>query len=197
VSIDRLAQQIEFVVELDKLKQILRQTVLMDASRRENSAEHSWHLALMATVLAEHTDEPVDVAHAVKMLLIHDIVEIDAGDTFCYDQQGVLDQAEREQRAAERIFGLLPAEQAEELRGLWQEFEARETAEARFAAAMDRIQPLLHNFHTKGGTWAQHGITVLQVQQRMAPVAHSSTRLAEYVQAMIDQAVELGYIKSE
>jgi putative hydrolase of HD superfamily len=195
VTEDRLTRQIAFIVELDKLKHVLRQTTLTDSSRQENSAEHSWHLALMATLLAEYADQPVDVGRVIKMVLLHDVVEIDAGDTFCYDAQGVLDQAAREQRAADRLFGLLPEDQQQEFLALWQEFEARATAEARFAAALDRLQPLLQNLHTQGGTWARHGITLAQVKKRMAPVPEISTSLGEYMTAALDEAVSRGYIR--
>jgi len=140
---NRLAQQLRFVVEIDRLKTVLRQTLLTDASRQENSAEHSWHLALMAALLAEHAGAEVDVTRTMKMVLVHDVVEIDAGDAFCYDAAANVGKEERERLAAERIFGLLPAEQAAELHALWVEFEAGETAEARFAVALDRLQPLL------------------------------------------------------
>jgi putative hydrolase of HD superfamily len=192
---DRLNRQIAFVSELDRLKQVLRQTTLMDGSRRENSAEHSWHLALMAATLAEYADRPVDVGRVIEMVLLHDVVEIDAGDTFCYDAQGVLDQAARERQAADRLFGMLPADQAGAAREAWEEFEARETMEARFAVALDRLQPLLQNLRTEGGTWAQHGITLTQVTARMAPVTDASARLGEYVRDALASAVARGYIR--
>jgi len=138
-----LKQQIEFVLELDRLKTILRQTEISDCSRRENTAEHSWHAALMALVLAEHSNEPVNAAHAAKMLLIHDVVEIDAGDTFLYDESGNEKKAELETQAADRIFGLLPEDQGKELRALWDEFEAAESAEAKYAKSIDRLAPCL------------------------------------------------------
>jgi putative hydrolase of HD superfamily len=191
---DRLAQQLAFVIELDKLKQILRQTLLTDGSRRENSAEHSWHLALMAIVLAEHADEPIEVGRVIKMVLVHDIVEIDAGDTFAYDTLGAIDQAEREARAADRVFGMLPADQAAEVRALWDEFERRETPEARFAVALDRLQPLLHNYHTAGGTWRRHGVTLEMVEARCGPIEGGSQALWCYARAMLDDAVAAGMI---
>ncbi len=156
-----LSRQLAFIVELDKLKRILRQTLVMDGSRRENSAEHSWHLAVMAVLLSEHAREAVDVQRVVKMLLIHDVVEIDAGDTFCYDAAATVGKEERERGAAERLFGLLPEEQAEELHELWEEFEARGTAEAQFANALDRLQGLLQTITTvvvPGGCTASRGI---------------------------------------
>jgi putative hydrolase of HD superfamily len=196
VESERLAQQIAFILELDRLKTVLRQTLLTDGSRRENSAEHSWHLALMAIVLAEHADTPLDVGRVVAMLLIHDVVEIDAGDTFCYDAAGVLDQEERERLAADRLFGLLPSDQAAAMRGLWDEFEARQTPEARFAAAMDRMQPLLHNLQTGGGTWQIHGIALDQVLARTCPIGAGSTRLWAYAQDLLAQAVSSGMLAS-
>lgn len=191
----RLNQQLQFIVEIDQLKGILRQTLLIDQSRRENSAEHSWHIALMATLLVEYAPEPVDVLRVIKMLLIHDLVEIDAGDTFCYDEQGHSDKAEREAEAADRLFGLLPTDQGQELRDLWDEFEQRHTPEARFAAALDRIQPFLHNQQTQGGTWRQHGISRSQVMQRMAPVKEGMPALWTWLEGAIAQCVEAGYLK--
>ena len=195
VKNSRLAQQMQFIVEIDKLKQVLRQTLLMDASRQENSAEHSWHLAMMAILLAEYAPSPnIDVLHVIKMLLIHDLVEIDAGDTFCYDVQGNLDKALREIQAADRIFGLLPEEQGTQLRYLWEEFEAQETVAAKFAAALDRIQPLLHNQQTQGGTWRIHGITRKQVLQRMYPVKDGAPDIWPAVEKIVEDCVLAGYL---
>jgi putative hydrolases of HD superfamily len=192
---DRLSRQIAFVVELDKLKHVLRQTTVTDGSRRENSAEHSWHLAMMAVILAEYVDGPVDIGRVIKMVLLHDVVEIDAGDTFCYDAHGVLDQAAREQRAAQRIFAMLPDDQSRDLQDIWHDFEARTSVESRFAAALDRLQPLLQNVQSQGGTWAQHGITLSQVEKRMAPVAEISATLGAYVRDALEDAVARGYIR--
>lgn len=191
----RLSQQLQFVIEIDRLKGILRQTLLIDQSRRENSAEHSWHIALMATLMVEYAPEPVDVLRVMKMLLIHDLVEIDAGDTFCYDEQGNLDKADREAEAADRLFGLLPTDQGQELRTLWDEFELRQTPEARFAAALDRLQPFLHNQQTEGGTWRQHGISRSQVMQRMAPVKDGMPAVWDWLEGAIAQCVDAGYLK--
>lgn len=196
VDSNRLTQQIQFIIEIDKLKGILRQTLLIDASRQENSAEHSWHIALMAMILAEYAPQPIDVLRVIKMLLIHDIVEIDAGDTFCYDTQGHHDKAEREESAATRLFGLLPKDQGAILRALWDEFEARQTAEAQFAAALDRIQPFLHNQQTQGGTWRLHGIRRSQVMHRMAPIRDGAPALWNWLEAAIDECVEAGYLAS-
>jgi putative hydrolase of HD superfamily len=195
MTISRLTQQIQFIIEIDQLKQVLRQTLLNDGSRRENSAEHSWHLAMMVIVLAEYAPQGVDLSHAIKMVLIHDLVEIDAGDTFCYDVQGNESKAAKEAQAALRLFGLLSAHQASELRSLWEEFEAQETPTAKFAAALDRIQPLLHNQQNRGGTWLIHNITRDQVMKRMAPVETGAPELWLFVQQVIDDCVAAGYLK--
>jgi putative hydrolase of HD superfamily len=195
MTISRLTQQIQFIIEIDQLKQVLRQTLLNDGSRRENSAEHSWHLAMMVIVLAEYAPQGVTLLSAIKMVLLHDLVEIDAGDTFCYDVQGNESKAQREAQAALRLFGLLPADQASELRSLWEEFEAQETPTAKFAAALDRIQPLLHNQQNRGGTWLIHGITRDQVMKRMAPVETGAPELWLFVQQVIEDCVAAGYLK--
>jgi putative hydrolase of HD superfamily len=192
---DRLARQMQFVVEVDKLKQVLRQTWLLDQSRRENDAEHSWHLALMVVVLAEYAaSEGLDLLRVLKMVLVHDLVEIDAGDTFVYDDQRARDKADRERRAADRIFDILPPDQATELRGLWEEFEARQTPESRFAAALDRLQPLMHNYHTQGRAWQAHGITSRQVVARNRHMIEGAPELWEYAETLISSAVERGYL---
>ncbi len=190
----RLQAQIQFIVEIDKLKHVLRQTILIDKSRRENDAEHSWHLAMMAIVLSEYADPQVDLLRVLKMVLIHDLVEIDAGDTFCYDAIAQQDQVEREQKAADRLFGMLPRNLGEELRSLWEEFEARESINAQFAAALDRLQPLLHNYYTQGGTWRMKGVTVDQVRKRMEPVSIASPVLGKFVENLIQDAVQQGFI---
>ncbi|BAE53154.1 HD domain-containing protein [Paramagnetospirillum magneticum] len=190
----RLAAQIAFVVEIDKLKGVLRQTLLMDSSRRENDAEHSWHIATMSFLLAEYADQPVEIGRVARMLLIHDIVEIDAGDTFIHDEAGHEDKEERERKAAARLFGLLPADQAGEYSALWQEYEARQTADARFADALDRLQPLLHNFETGGATWKPHGVTRAKVDKLTPRIAAGSKRLGAYARALVDEAVRRGYL---
>jgi len=191
----RFKKQIEFIVEVDKLKHVLRQTILMDRSRRENSAEHSWHIALLVPVLAEYSkDTEIDLLHVMKMLVIHDLVEIDAGDTYCYDDQGRQDQFQREAIAADRIFGLLPADQVAEYRALWDEFEKRETAESRFANALDRVQPFLHNYFTDGLTWQENNINSRQVHARMRPVKDGAPQLWDYVNTLIDDAVKKGFL---
>lgn len=189
-------KQINFIVEIDKLKSIYRQTTLIDESRRENDAEHSWHLAMLTMLLAEYANkEDIDVLRVMKMVIIHDIVEIDAGDTFAYDYEGYKDKDEREKAAANRIFGLLPHDQGEEIHSLWREFEERETPEARFAAALDRVQPLIHNYYTKGGTWKKHEVTLEKVKKRFHCIAEGSEILAELVENIIDESVKEGYIK--
>lgn len=192
----RLEQQLAFIVELDKLKYILRQSMLMDRSRRENSAEHSWHLAVMAILLAEYASEPVDVTRVMKMLLIHDVVEIDAGDTFAYDTVNIATQNHREQRAADRLFGMLPAEQRDEVRALWEEFEHRATPESKYANALDRLQPLLQNFYSGGQSWRKHGISREQVIDRMRPVEIGIPQVWPTVMKIIDDACAAGYVKT-
>ncbi|KAI3590771.1 putative hydrolase [Cupriavidus sp. U2] len=169
MNVSKLERQLAFLREIDRLKNVVRMSPLIDQSRRENSAEHSWHLAMYALVLSEHAAAPVDVVRVVKMLLLHDIVEIDAGDTPLHAASRQADQAERERRAAERIFSLLPAAQAAEFRGLWKEFEAAESDDAKFAKSLDRFQPLLHNVATGGGTWIAPGLDEAQVVARYGP----------------------------
>ena len=193
---ERLAQQLQFILEIDRLKGVLRRSLLLDSHRRENSAEHSWHLAMMALVLAEHSNEPVDLLRTLKLVLVHDIVEVDAGDTYAYDTDGHEDKVERERLAASRIFGLLPVDQAAELSNLWEEFEEQYTPEARFALALDRLMPLLHNYHTGGVTWRENRVTRAQVEERMAPVAVGSQALAEAVVAVVERATANGLLPS-
>jgi len=191
----RLAQQIRFIIEADKLKEIFRQTLVTQSRRRENDAEHSWHLTLLVIILAEHSNvQPLDVLRVLKMLIIHDLVEIDAGDTFAYDTARMADQHEREAKAAERIFGLLPTDQASELRALWDEFEARTTPESKFAAAVDRFQPMLLNCLTEGAAWKNHGVTSDRVIARNKHVAEGSTAIWEYASQMIADAVKFGHL---
>lgn len=194
-AFERLAQQVAFILEIDRMKTILRQNVpITQPHRQENDAEHSWHLAVMALLLAEHADEPVDVARVVKMVLIHDVVEIDAGDTFIYDDAANLDKEEREQRAADRLFGLLPPDQGAEMRALWEEFEARQTADARFAAAMDRMQPVLLNIATQGLRWRLNKVTADKVLARNARIGDSSQRLWAYMRERLEEMIRLGYL---
>ena len=192
---DRFRQQIEFIIEVDKLKNVLRRTVLMDRSRRENSAEHSWHIALTVLILSEYAkDSDVDLFRVMKILLVHDLIEIDAGDTYCYDDQGRQDQARREKTAADRIFNLLPADQAKTLRELWDEFEERKTPESRFANALDRLQPFLHNYVTEGQIWQENNIKSDQVKSRMRPLDDGAPILWDYVSSLIDDSVKKGFL---
>jgi putative hydrolase of HD superfamily len=194
---ERFERQIRFILEIDKLKGIVRRTYLLNVDRAENTAEHSWHLAIMAILLAEHANEPVDVARVVKMVLVHDIVEIDAGDTYFYDTAAELDKHERERAAAERIFGLLPSDQGRELRELWEEFEAHETTDARFALALDRFMPQLHNYHTQGRSWVEHGISADRVLERNAAMAEGSEKLWECARALLNDAVVRGFLPAK
>ena len=191
----RLAQQVKFIVEIDKLKQIYRQSYLTDASRYENSVEHSWHLAVMAILLYEHAnDADLDVGRVIRMTLVHDIVEIDAGDTFLYDDAHNGSKTAREKAAADRIFGLLPTDQGGFLRELWEEFEAGQTPEARFANALDRFQPMLHNILTRGKSWQEHGIRKSQVVGKNRIMEAGSERLWGYISGLLQDAVAEGYL---
>jgi putative hydrolases of HD superfamily len=194
---DRLARQIEFIIEIDRLKTVYRNSYLIpDPERKENSAEHSWHTAVMAMVLAEYAVSGVDTVRVIKMMLIHDIVEIDAGDVLIYHTKGAADREEKEKRAAERIFGLLPQDQKKEFIDLWDEFENKITPEAKFAGALDRLMPLLHNYTNKGKTWREHGIYYDQVLDKHRPIEKCSPRLWEYARSLIDKSVEMGYLKT-
>jgi putative hydrolases of HD superfamily len=189
-----LQRRVRFALEADRLKAVLRRTRLVDGSRLENSAEHSWHLALLAVLLQDTAPAGVDHARVVRMLLVHDLVEVDAGDTFCYDAQANLGREERENAAAVRIFGILPGEQAGELAALWAEFEAAETPDARFAAALDRFQPLLLNFHGGGGSWREHAVTRAQVLRRMDPIREGAPALWPMVLEVVERSCQCGWI---
>jgi putative hydrolases of HD superfamily len=192
---DRLDQQIRFVGEIDKLKGVLRQTMLAGPGRRENSAEHSWHLAVMALALAEHAPPGTDIGRVTAMLLVHDVVEIDAGDLFVYaDAAQQARQEEAERAAADRIFALLPPDQAGPVRGLWDEFEERRTPEARFARALDRLQPMLANLQAGGGTWREHGITADQVLAKVRLIEDGSPALGRYARGLVARAVRDGLL---
>jgi len=191
---NRLKQQMDFIIEIDKLKSVFRQSHLIDGSRNENDTEHSWHIAMMAMILAEYANGPIDVLHVIKMLLIHDVVEIDAGDTYAYDTKGYEDKYEREIKAANRLFGLLPDDMHNELRGLWDEFEACETSEAKYANALDRVQPILLNYLSGGKAWMEHGIRRSQVLARNEFSKDGSEVIWAYVLDIINDAVEKGYI---
>jgi putative hydrolases of HD superfamily len=192
---ERLAAQLRFVIEVDRLKTVLRQSPLAAAARRENDAEHSWHLALMVVLLAEHADEPIDVGRTVQLVVVHDLVEIYAGDTPLYDAAGGLTQVAREEAAAERLFGLLPDDQAEGLRALWDEFEARRTPEARFAKAMDRLEPLLLNWMARGGTWQTPGVDAGVVRARKSTIAEASAALGKAAETIIGEGERRGWVR--
>ncbi|MDH3576055.1 MAG: HD domain-containing protein [Desulfobacteraceae bacterium] len=194
-QIQRLQKQIEFMLEIDKLKHILRKTILTDRSREENSVEHSWHIAMAAFLFSEYAqDQEIDLYRVMKMLLVHDLVEIDAGDTYCYDYQSQQDQASREQKAAERIFKILPPDQSRSFRALWDEFESRDTPESKYANALDRFQPFLQNYFTKGQIWRENNITRRQVIDRMHPVLDGAPLLWNLVKLLIDDAVQKKYL---
>jgi len=196
INTERFKRQIEFILEVDKLKRVSRRTTLLDVSRQENSAEHSWHIALLVLILLEYADDNnLDSLHVIKLLLAHDLVEIDADDTYCYDEIGGRTQKIRETKAAERIFNILPADQADAFRALWDEYEARDTPESKFANALDRLQPFLHNYFTRGYTWKKHGIRKNQVIARMRHVDDGSHHLWNYISNLIDDAVEKGFLK--
>ena len=210
---ERLKKQLEFLLTLDKLKNVYRQTYILcddlpqgskefddnfkekkPLPRRENDAEHSFSLAIAAAVLAEYSNEPVDVAKAMKMVLVHDAVEIYAGDTYCYDDEGAKTKEAREKAAAEKIFGTLPEEQAAEYRALWDEFERNDTPEARFSNAMDRIQPLLLNYSREGYSWKEHGVNSSQVRKRFDKVKDGSAELGRMVDDLLGKAIENGFL---
>lgn len=194
---ERLNKQFDFIREIDKEKMIGRQTYLSNAARKENDAEHAWHLAVMTILLSEYANEKIDVLKTVTMLLLHDIVEIDAGDTYAYDEEGRKTQRQREERAAERIYGMLPDDQRQQLRGLWEEFEAGETPEAKFARTMDHIQPVMLNDASGGRSWAEHGVALAQVLGRNAHTAEGSRELWDYAKEnWIDANVKKGNIRA-
>ena len=194
----RLEKQMEFCKEIDKEKLIGRQIYLTDGSRKENDAEHAWHMALMAVVLQEYSNEEIDLLKSMTMMLIHDIVEIDAGDTFAYDEEGKKDQRERELKAAERLFGMLPEDQGAYFRQLWDEFEAMSTPEARFARTLDNIQPTMLNASSGGKGWSEKGVHIDQVMERQSYTGDGSRVLWDYsLNNYIKPNVEKGTIKSK
>lgn len=193
--VDKLKRQMGFIMEVDKLKEIFRQSIVSSGARYENDAEHSWHISLMAILLSEHANERVDVLRVVKMLLIHDIVEIDAGDTYNYDEEALLDKRQREEAAAERLFGLLPDEQRDEFMELWEEFEEKKTPEARYAAALDRLQPMLLNYMTQGKSWIDHGITSDMVFRKNRHIEDGSEALWDFAEEMLNDCIDRGYLK--
>lgn len=194
---NRLEQQLQFILEIDKVKKIIRQTPLSDASRKENDAEHSWHIALMAYLLQEYAEEPVEVSKVMLMVLIHDLVEIDAGDTYAYDEEGAKTKDERERKAADRIFGLLPEEQGMYLKALWEEFEAYETAEAKYAHLLDNFQPLLLNDAAGGISWTEHQVKKSQIYKRNEKVEETSATIWKCMQDKIDKHIQAGHVLDE
>lgn len=191
---ERLKKQMDFILEMDKMKSIMRQTYLANGERKENDAEHSWHLALMAVLLKEYANEEVDLAKVIPMVLLHDLVEIDAGDTYAYDQAGLATQRARETKAADRIFGMLPEDQGAKFRNLWEEFEAYETAEAKFAHVLDNCQPLLLNDASGGKSWKEHTVHKSQIYKRNEHTAEGSREIWEYMQQLIDKHIQLGHV---
>jgi putative hydrolases of HD superfamily len=185
---ERLRQQIAFILEADKLKAVLRRSYLTSADRRENSGEHSWHISLAALVLTEYSNAKIDLNRVLKMLVVHDLVEIDAGDTFVYDTIGNESKAKREQEAADRIFGLLPSDQEKEFRQLWEEFEEHSTSESKFANAIDRMMPALHNYFTDGRSWKEHGITKAQALSKNSQIADGAGDLWYLIRSLIEKA---------
>ncbi len=194
-EMERLEKQMEFIKEVDSLKNINRRSYVLDGSRNENDAEHSWHISLMAFLLSEHSNDPdIDIPKVIRMLLIHDIVEIDAGDTFAYDEEGNRTKVARERECANRIFNILPQDQAAELLSLWEEFEARATPEAKFAASLDRLQPMLLNHGTEGRTWKEHGVKASQVRSRNGHIREGSDTIWTFASSIIDDSVDREYL---
>ncbi len=196
-GIDRFDKQMHFIAEIDAMTHILRQTVLLDKSRQENDAEHSWHTAVMAQILSEHFVEPCNVPRAVMMLTVHDLIEIYAGDTFAYDQSGNQTKEEREKQSADRLFALLPSEQGEKIRSLWEEFDSRATADSRFAACMDVLQPFYHNTLTEGHTWKKHSVKKSSVLARMDIIRTSMPKIWSWVEQNLERACKEGWLLDE
>lgn len=194
---ERLERQLRFILEADKSKQVFRQTYLSDGKRKENDAEHSWHLALMCALMSEYANEPIDTLRTMTMVLIHDIIEIDAGDTYAYDEAGNATKREREVKAADRIFSLLPADQAAYFRELWEEFEAAETPEAKFALTLDKVQPVLLNDATDGRAWEEHEVRISQILKRNERTPEGSEALWEHAKRLIEKNTKLGRIRDD
>ncbi len=194
---EELKSQLQFIAEIDKMKQIFRRNLLMDGSRRENDAEHSWHIAVMAIILKEYAVEPFNMERVLKMTLIHDLVEMYAGDTFAFDAEANEGKEEREKAAADRLFALLPKNQGAELHSLWEEFDRMESADAKYAAALDRLQPFIHNLCTEGHTWVEGHATLSQVMKRSGPVMEALPALKPWMEAQIKTAIAKGWIKRD
>ena len=191
----KLKSQLDFLVEIDKMKNIFRRTVIIDKSRRENDAEHSWHFAMLAMILEEYSSQKVDVTKAIKIALVHDLVEVYAGDTFAYDEKAKQDKSQRELEAADKIFGMLPEEQGAYIRALWDEFEAKETPESKYANVCDRLQPLMHNYLTDGHTWKEGDVHAPQVLERMDIIRETAPELWKAVEGMVKISIEQGILK--
>lgn len=192
---EKLDRRFLFTAEIDRMTSVLRRTLLLDKSRRENDAEHSWHIAVMAMLFSEYATEPVDIGRVVQMCVVHDLVEIYAGDTFAYDIEGNADKETREKEAADKLFAMLPGEQGQMIRGMWEEFDAMETADAKYAACMDRLQPFFHNTLTDGHTWVENGTNRAAVEKRMAVIKEFMPQVYDWVAANIDHAIEAGWLK--
>ena len=190
----RLDQQLKFTAEIDKMTSVYRRTMLLSGERTENDAEHSWHIAVMALLFKEYCVEEPDVSRAIKMCVVHDLIEIYAGDTFAYDTKANESKADREEEAADRLFSQLPAEQGDEIRSLWEEFDAMETTDAKYAACLDRLQPFLHNTLTEGHTWRNNGAVVSQVEARMKIIKDFMPEVYEWVSNNLDRSVDLGWL---
>ena len=196
MDMSRFKKQLDFIIEIDKVKQILRNTVLMDASRRENDAEHMWHMAVGAMVFCEYSDnEELNMLKVLKIIMLHDVIEIYAGDTFAYDALGHLDRAERERKAADKVFGMLPEDQGIEFRRLWDEFEEGITSEAKFAGTLDSFMPILHNYSTKGLQWQRLGVSSDRVLAKNKHIEKGSAFLWEYIKSIVEDGVQKGYLK--
>ena len=192
---ERLDQQLKFSAEIDKMTGIIRRTSLIDRSRRENDAEHSWHIAAMAMLFEEYAKEPVNVSRAVEMCIVHDLIEIYAGDTFAYDVKANEDKADREKKAADKLFSQLPQEQGKMIRSLWEEFDAMETSDAKYAACMDRLQPFMHNTLTEGFTWIEGGTNRTSVEKRMAVIKDFLPEVYKWIDSNIERAIAMGWLK--
>lgn len=193
----RLEQQLRFIVEIDKVKNIIRQTYLADGNRKENDAEHSWHIALMAFVLQEYAPEGIDILKVVNMVLLHDLVEIDAGDTYAYDTEGAKTKREREVKAADRIYGLLPKDQEKAFRALWDEFEEYETADAKYAHLLDNLQPILLNDASAGKSWLEHEVKSSMILKRNAKIPETSPEIFACIESIIKKHIQLGNIEND